>query len=387
MSDVLRCMDCGKPYADFPLDVVLPRGQWLAIHPDENGVLCAACIVERAARVPGATVVHAIIEVAPMSKVVTMLAAIALSCGCAFLPYSAPPSARPEQIGGLAGLFVNVKGGDASEVPTMGPVDADARLPSEQHSLSVVAPAPVPSTGSLSTPDDRRTSAPLPSRPGAKRNLPASGSRPEVAQSPAGGRVVDADELRAKGPASVSAAPPQAAGKPESSQEDSVVVPAEPTVAPEPTPTSGAITTNTPPAAVATESIPEPTPAEEIGDRMSFTAIIISIFAMLFALAAWVRSDGAATLAKVAREKAHEALSYVERNTPKQGPQGERGLTGDAGVSIRGAVGPAGPAGRPGKDAEPSARGLRGRVGPEGRRGLRGYAGKVIEVLRGKKKR
>jgi hypothetical protein len=66
-EQVVRCLDCGKRYAEFPLDVVLPRSQWLAIHPADGGVLCAACIVKRAAKVPGATVVHAVIEIAPQS--------------------------------------------------------------------------------------------------------------------------------------------------------------------------------------------------------------------------------------------------------------------------------------------------------------------------------
>lgn len=58
------CMDCAKPYAEFPLDVVLPRAQWLAIHADEGGLLCASCIVARVrARIPGATVCHLIVEV------------------------------------------------------------------------------------------------------------------------------------------------------------------------------------------------------------------------------------------------------------------------------------------------------------------------------------
>lgn len=59
----MGCLDCGAPYEMFPLDVVLPRGQWLLIHPDEHGVLCAACIVKRAARIPGVTVAHMILEV------------------------------------------------------------------------------------------------------------------------------------------------------------------------------------------------------------------------------------------------------------------------------------------------------------------------------------
>jgi hypothetical protein len=63
--EVLRCLDCGLAYADFPLDVNLPRAQWLAIHPDEHGVLCARCLVSRASKVPGCTVVHAVLEVAP----------------------------------------------------------------------------------------------------------------------------------------------------------------------------------------------------------------------------------------------------------------------------------------------------------------------------------
>src|SRR3990167_10209957 len=59
------CLDCGLAYEDFPLDVVLPRGQWLMINPSEHGVLCAACIVKRAATIPGATVVHAIVDIRP----------------------------------------------------------------------------------------------------------------------------------------------------------------------------------------------------------------------------------------------------------------------------------------------------------------------------------
>ena len=61
----LRCLDCGLLYRDFPLDVNLPRGQWLEIHPGEDGVLCAQCIVQRASKIPGATVAHMVIEIAP----------------------------------------------------------------------------------------------------------------------------------------------------------------------------------------------------------------------------------------------------------------------------------------------------------------------------------
>jgi hypothetical protein len=57
------CIDCGLPYSDFGMDLLLPRRQWLAIHPDEHGLLCARCIVKRASSVRGAVVVHAVIEV------------------------------------------------------------------------------------------------------------------------------------------------------------------------------------------------------------------------------------------------------------------------------------------------------------------------------------
>jgi len=59
------CLDCGLPYEQFPLDVLLPRAQWLLIHPTDHGLLCAACIVKRAAALPGCTVVHATLEMAP----------------------------------------------------------------------------------------------------------------------------------------------------------------------------------------------------------------------------------------------------------------------------------------------------------------------------------
>ena len=61
------CKDCKLPYRKFPLDVILPRSQWLAIMGSECGLLCASCIVKRIARrIPRATVCHLIVEVAPM---------------------------------------------------------------------------------------------------------------------------------------------------------------------------------------------------------------------------------------------------------------------------------------------------------------------------------
>src|SRR5688572_18140783 len=69
------CLDCGMPYSEFPLDVLLPRPQWLEIHPDENGLLCAACIVRRCARIPGVTACHLIVEIAPHTQAAKQLAA------------------------------------------------------------------------------------------------------------------------------------------------------------------------------------------------------------------------------------------------------------------------------------------------------------------------
>lgn len=58
----VRCLDCGLAYRDFPLDLTLPDEQWRMIHPDGNGVLCANCIVKRAAAIHGAVAIRATIE-------------------------------------------------------------------------------------------------------------------------------------------------------------------------------------------------------------------------------------------------------------------------------------------------------------------------------------
>jgi hypothetical protein len=58
----LKCLDCQLPYSEFPVDVVLPHGQWCLINPGGEGVLCAGCIVKRAAKVPGVFVCHLIFE-------------------------------------------------------------------------------------------------------------------------------------------------------------------------------------------------------------------------------------------------------------------------------------------------------------------------------------
>lgn len=67
VNGVLVCAGCKKPYRDFPLDVVIPDDQWLAINGRDGGVLCAACIVERGAKLPGVTVARLVFD-SPSSK-------------------------------------------------------------------------------------------------------------------------------------------------------------------------------------------------------------------------------------------------------------------------------------------------------------------------------
>lgn len=70
-----ECYDCGLPYQNFGLDLLVPRSQWLEIinldpplHPEDpnndGGLLCASCIVKRAGRLGGSSAVHAVIEFA-----------------------------------------------------------------------------------------------------------------------------------------------------------------------------------------------------------------------------------------------------------------------------------------------------------------------------------
>ena len=48
----IACLDCGCDYGKQPLDVTLSKAQWAMIHPEIGGVLCAGCIVRRAAKLP-----------------------------------------------------------------------------------------------------------------------------------------------------------------------------------------------------------------------------------------------------------------------------------------------------------------------------------------------
>lgn len=58
----LRCMDCQAVYSEFPLDTTIPDEQWRLIHNNEGGVLCASCIVKRAAKLPGVVAIRARID-------------------------------------------------------------------------------------------------------------------------------------------------------------------------------------------------------------------------------------------------------------------------------------------------------------------------------------
>lgn len=63
-DDVLRCLGCGLPYQDFALDVLVPDEVWAAIsgRSDGSGVMCAACIVEHGAKLPGVSVAKLVFE-------------------------------------------------------------------------------------------------------------------------------------------------------------------------------------------------------------------------------------------------------------------------------------------------------------------------------------
>lgn len=60
-----KCMDCGKLYENFGLDTTLPHNQWLMINPDDHGLLCANCIVLRAAKLPSITAMRAVFDISP----------------------------------------------------------------------------------------------------------------------------------------------------------------------------------------------------------------------------------------------------------------------------------------------------------------------------------
>lgn len=58
----LTCIDCDRLYKDFGLDVVLSNDQWKLIHPDEKGVICAQCIINRASKIKDVVTVNLTLE-------------------------------------------------------------------------------------------------------------------------------------------------------------------------------------------------------------------------------------------------------------------------------------------------------------------------------------
>lgn len=65
-----QCMDCGLAREQFPLDIVVPDDQWrqLTGRNDGGGLLCAACLVARAAKLPGVKVARFTFQAAYESR-------------------------------------------------------------------------------------------------------------------------------------------------------------------------------------------------------------------------------------------------------------------------------------------------------------------------------
>ena len=59
---MVSCADCGLPYEQMGIDLVLPDQQWRVLFPEERGLLCANCICLRAGRLKEPTVLHAWID-------------------------------------------------------------------------------------------------------------------------------------------------------------------------------------------------------------------------------------------------------------------------------------------------------------------------------------
>ena len=55
MTDA-ECFDCGTPYSEMGLDMVLPDQQWKVIFPENDGILCANCICKRASKLGGTAI-------------------------------------------------------------------------------------------------------------------------------------------------------------------------------------------------------------------------------------------------------------------------------------------------------------------------------------------
>ena len=64
MTGVVTCLDCAELYDGFGLDATLADDQWRMIHNSRDGILCANCMVKRAAMLPGAIAIRMHIEFA-----------------------------------------------------------------------------------------------------------------------------------------------------------------------------------------------------------------------------------------------------------------------------------------------------------------------------------
>lgn len=62
-----KCDDCGLPYEEFGIDTTLPNNQWSLIYTEGYGLLCANCIVKRAAKIPGIIAARMILDIRPSS--------------------------------------------------------------------------------------------------------------------------------------------------------------------------------------------------------------------------------------------------------------------------------------------------------------------------------
>ena len=59
-----KCMDCGLDYSEFGVDFTFPHEEWTQINPEENGILCANCMIIRASKLPGIIAVRGYMEFA-----------------------------------------------------------------------------------------------------------------------------------------------------------------------------------------------------------------------------------------------------------------------------------------------------------------------------------
>jgi len=58
-------MDCGADYdTAMAMSLLIPKSQWLRINPADGGLLCANCMLRRAAKLDGAVNITGVITFA-----------------------------------------------------------------------------------------------------------------------------------------------------------------------------------------------------------------------------------------------------------------------------------------------------------------------------------